>query len=159
MTLGGIAAERAHRVQNLGALDALGHRRHAEAVSHLDRRLDDDRAVHVLADLCDQRPVDLDLPRRKPLQVGQRRVAGPEVVDGYAYAQLGQFLDDAQCALGVLHERALGDLERQQLRGQSEIFQQHGHPSGEILLLEVARGQVDRDPDRETLTLPLTTLL
>jgi hypothetical protein len=54
-------------------------------------------------------------------------------------------------ALGVVHDRALGDLQAQAMRGRVVLVQQHVELLGQLHVEQIARGQVDRharDADR-----------
>ena len=53
----------------------------------------------------------------QPAQVGQRRVAGPEIIHGHPDAEVAQARHRRQRALGVGHDHALGDLELECLGG------------------------------------------
>jgi hypothetical protein len=63
-------------------LDALADRPHAERLPEGEDRARDRRVRLVARDPVDERLVDLEHVHREALQVGERRVAGPEVVDG-----------------------------------------------------------------------------
>ena len=62
-------------------LDALGHDVQAHRQRHRDDRPDDLGVVRVVLEPGHERAVDLHLGHGEPAQVGQRRVAGAEVVD------------------------------------------------------------------------------
>ena len=53
---------------------------------------------------------------RQPLEVGERGVAGPEVVDREPDAEVGAAGGARRGCAGVAHDARLGDLERQPLR-------------------------------------------
>jgi hypothetical protein len=55
--------------------------------------------------------VDLELVHRQALQVGQRRIAGAEVVDRQLEAAAPTGVQHGLGALGVVHDRAFGDLQ------------------------------------------------
>ena len=63
-----------------------------------------------------ERAVDLDRVERQLAQVGQRRVAGPEVVEDDADAQRAELLQDAEARLGAVHDAGLGDLQLERAR-------------------------------------------
>ena len=98
------------------ALDALGERLDRHRLAELHERADQRLAFGALRQARDERAVDLQRVDRKLLQMGERGVAGAEVVDRDADPEL---LDGAQPAdrlLGVAHDRRLGDLKRQRAR-------------------------------------------
>ena len=67
--------------------DAFGDGRQPEGASDLDDRMDDPGAPPGLVERSHERSVDLDVGDREALEVGQRRVSGPEVVDRNLNAQ------------------------------------------------------------------------
>ena len=114
------------------------------------------------ADAGDERLVDLEVVQREPLEVAQRAVADAEVVDGEIDAELLELLEPPDRRLGVLHQRRLGDLERQAGRrqaGGSERLRDLVRKSG---LAELDAGDVDRDlqvPNGRVVRLPARRLL
>jgi len=83
-TLRRLAPERHEGRSLLGGLDAFGARAETEGSGKTDDRVHDGRVVGIVAspEPGDERLVDLYRVHRQPLQVFERRVAGPEVVDG-----------------------------------------------------------------------------
>src|ERR1051326_2739023 len=94
-------------------LDAFRDDFEAEGVGHGDDGGDDGGAVRVGVDVADEGLVDLERVDREALEVGERRVAGAEVVERDADAELLQLREDPQRDLGRLHRRRLGDLQLQ----------------------------------------------
>ena len=70
-------------------------------------------------DAFDERPVDLDRVDREVAEVGERRVAGAEVVEGEADAERLERVERVDGAVAALHEHALRELERQQRRREA----------------------------------------
>src|SRR5207237_10364420 len=92
----------------------LGDALQLQAMPQLDRRSHDVGAARFPSHPRDEGLVDLDLMDREPMQVGERGVAGAEVIDRKAHpelAELGQGLDGT---LGLGHDQALRDLEHKQ---------------------------------------------
>ena len=82
------------------------------------------------------------------MQVRQRRVAGAEVVQVQADGHGVQPLDHARAGVEVVHERALGDLQRQ-ARGVEARRAEHALDlGGDAALRELAAGDVDADAER-----------
>ena len=75
------AAEGEQRLALRLGLDALGHHGQPERRGHRRDRLDQRRGARVLRHPGHERAVDLQRVEREALQVGQRRVAGAEVVE------------------------------------------------------------------------------
>nr|WP_228430773.1 hypothetical protein [Baekduia soli] len=154
MALGDVAAHRAQLLQRLGALDALGHDREAQALGHLDGRGHDDGVGGVLGHPGDERAVDLDPAHGQVPQVGQRRVPGPEVVERDAHAERGDGVQDGEHPLGVLGDHALGDLDLQPRGRDAVLGQQRRDVGGQVAVQQVARGEVDRHLKVQPLAVP-----
>ena len=102
------------------------------------------RSLSLLQHRRDEGPVDLQLVDRHLAQVGQRGVAGAEVVDRQARAEVAQPGHGGQRPLGVGHDHALGDLELERLRRQAVGVQQTLDLLGQVAVQQVAHRQVDR---------------
>ncbi len=109
-----IAAELAQGRQVLLALDAFGDHRETEVVREIDGRADDHQIVVVVDHVNHEGLVDLELVQRQPLQVRERRIAGAEIVDRQADAEIVQAIEVALGAVGIEHHGALGQLEGEQ---------------------------------------------
>src|SRR6195952_6118775 len=92
-------------------LDALGNDRQAERPTESQGGVDDGGCLEAGADLRGEALVDLDLVEWKGLQIGQRRIAGPEIVHGEADAEILDPAQDGKGALEILEQHALGDLD------------------------------------------------
>src|SRR4029079_10710314 len=130
-----------HRVV-LGGLDALGDDAEPEAAAEVDRVADELVVAHAGAHAGDEAAVDLHLAHREDLEVLERRVAGPEVVDRQADAEVGEALDDRQRAGRVVDDHALGDLEDQRAGRQVPAAAQLLDVAGELRVDEDAGGEV-----------------
>src|SRR5262245_18040431 len=73
--------------QLLLRLDALARRSHSKPVAHGYDGPHDDTALIALADVGDERPVELHPVERKFEQVAERRIARSKIVDRNADAQ------------------------------------------------------------------------
>ena len=93
---------------------------------------------------ADQAAIDLHARERQPLQRRERRVAGAEVVERDADAQLAQAMQrrDRRRA-GLQH--VLGQLDLQALRRQAVPAQQAFQALDEVAVEELLRRDVDRD--------------
>ena len=100
-------------------------------------------AALVVVEPSDERLVDLDRVDREAGQVRQRRVAGPEVVEGEGHAELVQRSDGLVRAVRLVEQRGLGELEAQPLGRQPGRRELVGDPSGEVLVAELVRREVD----------------
>jgi hypothetical protein len=116
---------------------ALSHCPHAQAVRQTHDRFHQRagvvRAVHPLHEL----PVDLQIIDRQFLQVAQRGITGPKVVEGNADAQTLQFPELPGGFPDILHDHALGNFQIQ-LRGlQAGLGQRGRHGLGQIAAREL----------------------
>ena len=76
------------------------------------------------------------------LEVAERRVAGAEVVDRDLYAKRAQRLERPAHAVGLLHERALRDLDRERGRREVGLVERPGHVGDERALEQVEHRHV-----------------
>ena len=92
---------------------SLGNDVEAQSLAQRNDRLADCSIVRVRQDVGDEGAVDLDLVERQTLQVGQRRIAGAEIVEreSDAKAAQGQHLGDH--IIDVDQQQALGDFQFQ----------------------------------------------
>ena len=97
----------------LVVLGPFGHHHQLERPGQFDRGADDGPGPVVLLEGQDEGLVDLQLVDGQLQQLGHRRVADPEVVDGDADPALAQLVDAPLGPLGVATDAGLGDLQRQ----------------------------------------------
>ena len=114
-------------------------------MAELDDGLDDGGVLRVDAEPADERSVDLDRLDREPLQVGQRRVPGAEVVDGEVQAEVAQLAQRDRGGLDIAHQRRLGDLQPQRVGGEPALGQGLGDRSLERRAHQLAAADVDGD--------------
>src|SRR5439155_5822560 len=77
------------------------------------------------------------------VEVAERRVPGPEVVDREADAAVAESGERVDRRGRVLHENTLGDLERERRRVDPRRGRRREDLREEARMLELARGQVD----------------
>ena len=92
-------------------LDALGDDFHRQAVRHGDHGTGDGQVVTTVWQVPDEGAVDLEDIDREFLEVGERRIAGAEVVDRQANPQRAQRFEQRGGFDHVLHDRRFGDFE------------------------------------------------
>src|SRR5262249_56294990 len=73
--------------QLVARLDAFGHHRHAQSARQADDGAHDGGRLRVAVDVGYEGAVDLDRVEWERLQVGQRRIAGAEIVHGDPHAE------------------------------------------------------------------------
>ena len=95
-----------------------------------------------VGDVADERAVDLELVHVEAAQVGQRRVAGAEVVDGQGDAELAQQAEHVGRPHRVGHDQRLGDLEDERARRHPVLAQGLVDLPGQAQVGEVAHRQV-----------------
>lgn len=73
-------------------LNALCNRSEAKVVGERDDARNEVRPLLVLAHSVEEDSVDLDLVNREVVQVTERRVPGPKVIDREMHAQFNEFI-------------------------------------------------------------------
>src|SRR4051812_27379219 len=142
VALSELAAERPQPVRLLLCLDALRNHVHAERATHREDR-GDDRLVLVRADdAVDERAVDLEGVDREAAHVGERRVARAEVVEREAHPGFLEAVERGQRGGGVLDERALRDLDAQQVGGETRALERLDDRLYRARMAELARREV-----------------
>ena len=156
IALRGVATKRRQLPELAVGLDALGDHGEAEGVAEADDGGDDRRVLRVRAQPVDERTVHLDCFDREALQVPERRVAGPEVVDAEPDSQALERRDRAHGRLGVVHQDVLGDLEAQPGGVGAGVVERRSHVLGEVGVRQLPARQVHRhDEARPVLRAPL----
>ncbi len=98
-----------------------------------------------LVRLADERAVDLEDVDGEAVQVGQRRVAGAEVVDREAHAERLEAVEALEVGVGVVHDRALGELDHEVAGLEPRLLQRLGHVLHQVAVLQVPRRDVHRE--------------
>src|SRR5258706_2948280 len=111
LSLRQVAAERLQRLARLRELHALGEDAEAEVVREVDRAAHHGAVAGVGDEAGHERAIDLDLVDREALEMGERGVAGAEIVEGESHADAFQAREDGDRALRFGDERALRELE------------------------------------------------
>src|SRR5690606_24427287 len=110
-----VAPELAQGVERPFILHALGERAKVEGVRQVHQGAHDLGIPTVRREIAHETLVDLELVERELAQVGERGIPGTEVVDGELAAQRLQSRHEADRARFVLHDGALGQLQREPL--------------------------------------------
>jgi hypothetical protein len=137
-----VAAQGAECLERLGILYALRDHLKSQLVAHIHDRPDDRGIPLIRRHLEDKRSIDLELGRRKPLEIGEGRVSRPEVVDRDADTGLTQGRYDAERGLGIVHDAALGNFQQETAWGYLAIRQELLDGGDETWVVEVLRGEV-----------------
>jgi hypothetical protein len=141
-------------------LDAFGHHRAAEGAGQADHAFDDGAVLRVVEHVVHETAIDLQHVDRQPLQVGQRGVAGAEVVEREAHAQALAAGQQGRGGLDVGMGRGFEHLEFQV--GDSGLAWRASssrQAQREVRLLQVSRRDVDADRDVEAVAPPLRQVL
>ncbi len=101
------------------ALDALGDDAEIEGAAQLDDRLDDGPVAGVGLDPLHEGLVELEEVHRQVLELRERGVARPEVVDGHLDAEGLEPPQNARRLLGLLQHGVLGHFDAQALAGDA----------------------------------------
>ena len=116
----------------------------AETAREADDRLGDGGVLRIGLEVGDERDVDLQRVDREMLQVGQRRVAGAEIVDRDGEALVAQLMQHLADRVEVVQEARLRDLELDPRRVALLALDDVRDALREILAIELPRRQVDR---------------
>ncbi len=132
-------------IELLLRLDALGDGHQAQAVGQSDDGAHDRVGVGAGPEAGDEAPIDLDAVDREALEVGQRRVPRPEVVDVQAQAQRPELGEHRPAGCHVGHEHTLGDLQRDGRRVGPATLECTSHERHQTGVDQLAGREVDRD--------------
>ena len=128
-------------------LGALRHHVHAEIVRERDDRAQDHRPRALVVG-AHERLIDLDGVERKALKVGERRMAGAEIVERQPGAELADARQHLRGVLGVLHHQRLGQLELERAAGEPGARQHGAQIVDQIVAQQLARRHVDAGEHR-----------
>src|SRR5439155_10980777 len=92
------------------ALHALGDDQEAQAAAEVDGGADDGRVGRGRVHRTDEGAVDLQLVYRHPREGGERRIAGAEVVEGEADAEVAQLAQDLVDDVELAERERFGQL-------------------------------------------------
>ena len=92
--------------------------------------------------------VDLDRVEREALQIGQRRIAGAEIVERQARAEIAQARQHLRGIFGIFHHEALGHFELQRARQHARARQHRLHVLQEVVAEQLAARHVDAGENR-----------
>ena len=145
-----VVAAEAAQLGELGlVLDPLGDHVERERPGHADDRLDDRRPLLLDAERVDERAVDLQRVEGEAVEVGERGVAGAEVVEDEAHAELAERLQGRPVAVADSSTRTLSVISSRRWTGsrpvRARISRDRG---GEVAVGDLAGGEVDRDVER-----------
>ena len=104
-----------HRGRRL-VLHPFGDRLETEPPPQIDQRVDEGAVVLRLHEVLHEGAIDLDEVDAELAQIAERGVAGAEIVDGDAAAQILDAGHEAAGLVDILDRRRLGDLDREPLR-------------------------------------------
>src|SRR5690606_13088504 len=106
-----VATKRRDRPQRTIAVDAFGDDAHFEGARELDDDSHDLSVLFVRRRRRYEPLVDLDLGRRDFLQIAERRIALPEIVDGETDTEIADSLETRRRDCIARHEALLGQLD------------------------------------------------
>ena len=94
-----------------------------QTVRHRDHGLHDRGVVGIARDVTHEGLIDFDVLHRKALEVSEARVAGAEIVDRDAHAELVRRHHHIDDAFALMHQGALGDLQLERVGRQAALAQ------------------------------------
>jgi hypothetical protein len=127
------------------ALDPLSHELKPERFPQADNSLEEREIRRAAIDLGGEAAVDLHDVDRESLQIGERRVARPEVVQRELDTPVLQHDELLLRALAARNEHALRQLEREEVWRQVSALQSILDVLDELRVLELPGGDVDGD--------------
>src|SRR4051794_9355674 len=95
--------------------------------------------------VLDETAVDLELVEREALQIAERRIAGPEIVERDPNPERAQRMQQPQGRFTALEEDRFGDLDLEAARPEPAVGQRHQDGFVERSTVELDRRDVDRD--------------
>ncbi|MDP9397604.1 MAG: hypothetical protein M3P96_07150 [Actinomycetota bacterium] len=143
-----LAAHREQLVDLRRALDSFGDGAQLQRGAELGDGLHERPVLGPPVQAGDEGTVDLQGVDGELLEIGQRRVAGAEVVEGELHAQLLDLAQPAQRRVGVVQEQGLGDLEDQYGWIETALGEGRGDVVGDLSRHDLPGGEVDVDPQR-----------
>src|SRR4026209_1457613 len=90
--------------------------------------------------------IDLQDVDWEAMKIRKRRISHAEIVDGEPHAQCLECPKPLQVNFRVVHDRDLGKLDHQFARVEAGDAEGVAHVSDQIRVLEMASGDVDRNP-------------
>src|SRR5436190_3249647 len=133
-----VAAQFPHDALLSKSLDPFSHELKPERLPQADDSLEEREIRCAAVDLGGEAAVDLHDVDRKSLQIGERRIARPEVVERELDTSFLQHCELLLRALTARDEHALGQLERQEAGRQVSALQSILNVLDELRVLELA---------------------
>src|SRR5690606_35615742 len=129
-------------------LHPFGHYLQDHAVRHGDDGAHYGRVQATLIQLVDEGAVDLQAVDGDVLEIGQRRVTGTEIVHGQLDPLFFLGSEVVRNSAALFQQHALGQLQLQQMGGQTHLLQYLGHLGGKPGLTQLLHRHVHRHPYR-----------
>ena len=104
----------------------------------------DGRIVRVDQDVAHKGLVDFQLVQRQPLEVGQRRETGAEIVQREPHATIADLVHLGDCIFDAVEQHALGQLQFESLRIGATAVQAAQHQIDKLRRVELACADVHR---------------
>lgn len=139
-----VAADPRQKRRLLHGLHPFGDGRQAQRVRQLHDGTDDGFGVGVASDIHNKRAIDFQAGKAKPPQIGQRRVAGAEIVDRHRKTRLHQRAQGLPRDLGLASRDRLGDLRLQPARRHTLKLGQLAQALGKLGPAQLQHRHVDR---------------
>src|ERR1700674_4207341 len=135
-------------LQLSAGLDAFGEHRQAQSATEAQYRQDDRRGLTIGIDRLDEGAIDLDPVERKRAQIGQRRIAGAEIVHRNRNAERLDLPQHRKRPVEIANQRRLGDLDLEAPWRQAGLEQDLVQFLDEAGIVELHGRDVDGDLQR-----------
>src|SRR5438876_5970056 len=145
--LGALAPEPPQELRLLQGLHAFGYDVDPEALSQHEDALDDLDLALVVSHGAHEGTVDLEGVDGQLVQVAERRIPGPEVVDAQAHARGPQVRERRSCRRTVSDQHALRQLEAKSRRLDPAARDHLLQLGAELRLEQLPAGEVHRERD------------
>src|SRR4051812_9537685 len=147
-TLNGIATQHLQKPQLRLGLDAFSDQPQAQALGHRHNGGDDCGVLCTVRHAAHEGAIDLELLDPEALEIRKAGIARTEVVDGNPNAEVTQAQQRIRDRVMLIHQHALGNLEREELRRQPGSAQCTGDRVEQAALHELPRREINGDPQR-----------
>jgi hypothetical protein len=131
------------KLQLFSAFHTLGQNLQMQALAHLHDGIDNGGCIRVVGQIGHERAVDLEPVYGVLAQIGQRRVAGTEIIDRQSHAKGLEGMQSLLHLVAREHQRGFCDLDVQIAGVQPRVGQCLCHFLDDIALAEFLRRQVD----------------
>jgi hypothetical protein len=150
-----VASQREQRLELFFGFHAFGNHLHFEAVRQRNNARNQERVIYAVAQVGNERLVDLEEVHMESPEVAQARIPGTEIVEGDFETHLRKFPQGHDGHFHVFHQHALGDFYADFFWGNSRFQEDFRDITIQMPRTELLGGKVNGDFwDMQSLTFP-----